>query len=134
FLDEFKLIEPYDPEVIIADKFGYSSAHLVLGVKDDWLKTPDWEDHLDKKVEVQIRTLSEHIWAETSHSLFYKREENIPTVISRDLYRLAALLEVVDEKMQGIKDSVESHFEYIRKCPYQEILTMDLNPETFRRV
>lgn len=134
FLDEFKPVEPYDPQEIIADKFGYSSAHLVLGIKDEWLKTPDWEDHLDKKVEVQIRTLSEHIWAETSHSLFYKREENIPTIISRDLYRLAAILEVVDEKMQGIKNSVEKHFEHIRKCPYQEILTMDLNPETFRRV
>jgi len=133
-LDEFLPKKAYDPGEIIVDKFGYSSVHLILGIKHDWLKTPDWEDHADKKVEIQIRTLSEHVWAETSHSLFYKREENIPTVISRDLYRLAALLEVVDEKMQGIKNSVENHFDYIRKCPYSTILTMDLNPETFRRI
>lgn len=51
-----------------------------------------------------------HIWAETSHSIFYKREENIPDIINRDLYRLSALLEVVDEKLQTIKNTVENTF------------------------
>nr|WP_299339039.1 hypothetical protein [Allomuricauda sp.] len=133
-LNEFKPWEAYVKDDLVVDKFGYSSEHLILGVKDEWVKTPDWENHADKKIEVQIRTLSEHVWSETSHTLFYKKEENIPKAITRDLYRLAAILEVVDEKMQYIKEQVESHFAYIRNCAYDIILTMDLNPETFRRV
>lgn len=133
-LEEFKPIVDYKKSIPVVDKFGYNSAHLILGIKDEWLKTPDWIDHANKKIEIQIRTLSEHIWAETSHSLFYKREENIPKVITRDLYRLSALLEVVDEKLQNIKDRVSEYFEFIEKCPYEIILTLDLNSETFKRV
>lgn len=133
-LEEFKTINNYKKSTPKVDKFGYNSIHLVLGIQDEWLNTPDWKDHSDKKIEIQIRTLSEHIWAETSHSLFYKREENIPKIITRDLYRLSALLEVVDEKLQNIKDNVIEYFSYIKNCPYKEILTMDLNSETFRRV
>ena len=70
---EFKLLN--DPIISSQnlDKFGYSSIHLIIGIKDEWTKTPYFENHSNKKIEVQIRTLSEHIWAETSHSLFYKR-------------------------------------------------------------
>lgn len=133
-LEEFKPIVDYKKSIPVVDKFGYSSAHLILGIKDEWLKTPHWIEHADKKIEIQVRTLSEHIWAETSHSLFYKREENIPKIITRDLYRLSALLEVVDEKLQNIKDGVSEHFEFIEICPYETILTLDLNSETFKRV
>lgn len=133
-LGEFKSIEEYKKEKQIIDKFGYSSTHLILEVKEEWLNTPDFKYHGNKKIEVQIRTLSEHIWAEISHSLSYKREENIPKPIQRDLYRLSALLEVVDDKLQNIKNDVVKYFEYVKTCTFEEILEMDLNPETFRRV
>lgn len=132
--NEFKPLNDPSKTQQKPDKFGYSSVHLILGVKDEWLKTPDWKNHSNRKIEIQIRTLSEHTWAEVSHTLFYKREENIPHIINRDLYRLSALLEVVDEKLQNIKDEVEKHFEYIMNCDYSEVLKMDLNSETFRRI
>ncbi len=132
-MEEFNQIVEFKKNDQIIDKFGYSSIHLILGIKEEWIKAPDWKEHLNKKIEIQIRTLSEHIWAETSHTLFYKREENIPKIITRDLYRLSALLEVVDDKLQSIKDNVSSHFKYIESCPFDEILKMDLNSETFRR-
>ncbi|KAB1153933.1 RelA/SpoT domain-containing protein [Tenacibaculum aiptasiae] len=131
---EFELLNNPNRNNQSPDKFGYNSIHLILKIKEDWAKTPDWESHVNKKIEVQIRTLSEHIWAETSHSLFYKREENIPKVINRDLYKVSALLEVVDDKLQDLKDKVEEHFEYIKNASYEEILLLDLNSETFRRV
>jgi ppGpp synthetase/RelA/SpoT-type nucleotidyltranferase len=114
--------------------FDYSSTHLIVTMKDEWSTVINWEGHEGKRVEIQVRTLSEHIWAETSHSLFYKREENIPDIMKRDLSKLSALLEVVDEKMQSIKANVEKHFKYIGECSYEKILKMDLNPETFRRI
>jgi putative GTP pyrophosphokinase len=133
-LTTFKPISEYRKNKQSVDKFGYSSAHLILTLKEEWLHNPTLQQHANKKVEVQVRTLSEHIWAETSHSLFYKREENIPNVITRDLYKLSALLEVVDDKLQHLKKSVSNHFQYLQRCPYEEILKMDLNSETFKRV
>lgn len=131
---DFKLLNDPSKSEQSPDKFGYSSVHLILGVKEDWILTPNWENHAEKKVEVQIRTLSEHIWAETSHALFYKKEENIPNIINRDLYKLSAILEVVDDKLQDLKIKIEKHFDYIKTAPFEEILKMDLNSETFRRV
>jgi putative GTP pyrophosphokinase len=131
---EFKILDDSNKTSHSPDKFGYSSIHLILGIKDEWTKTLDWENHSNKKIEVQVRTLSEHIWAETSHSLFYKKEENIPNIINRDLSKLSALLEIVDDKLQYIKFKVEEHFKYIIDAPYDEILKLDLNSETFRRV
>ncbi|MBX7225670.1 MAG: RelA/SpoT domain-containing protein [Chitinophagales bacterium] len=131
---EFKLLNDPYKSIQSPDKFGYSSIHLIIAIKDEWTKTPDWENHKNKKAEIQIRTLSEHIWAETSHSLFYKREENIPNILNRDLFRLSALLEVVDEKLQNLKDKIEEHFNFILEAPYEEILNQDLNSETFKRV
>jgi len=133
-LEEFNPVVEYKKEKPIVDKFGYSSTHLILEVKEDWLRTPDFKYHQNKKIEIQIRTLSEHIWAEISHSLSYKREENIPKPIQRDLYRLSALLEVVDDKLQSIKNDVLKYFDYITTCSFEDILETDLNPETFRRI
>lgn len=131
--NKFKVLEKSIP-LSNPKIFDYSSTHLIVTIKDEWAKAENWEDHEGKRVEIQVRTLSEHVWAETSHSLFYKREENIPDVMKRDLSKLSALLEVVDEKMQNIKKNIDEHFNYIRECPYGEILKMDLNPDTFRRV
>lgn len=132
--EEFEVLHVYRKDNISVDTFGYNSVHIILRIKESWLKTPDWVEHSGKKIEIQIRTLSEHIWAETSHALFYKREENIPKVIRRDFYRLSALLEFVDEQLQNIKEEVTKHFDFIKNSPYDEILRLDLNPETFKRV
>jgi len=131
---EFKVLNNLSKSNQNLDRFGYSSIHLILGIKDEWAKTPDWQNHTDKRVEVQIRTLSEHIWAETSHTLFYKREENTPNELNRDLYRLSALLEIVDDKLQSLKSKVEEYKQDILQAPYSKILKLDLNSETFRRV
>ncbi len=133
-LSEFFLIEESRSEESSINTFGYSSVHLILKIRDEWLQSPDWKEHSNKKIEIQIRTLSEHIWAETSHALFYKQEENIPKLISRDFYRLSALLEVVDDKMQNIKSRIDDYSKYLETCSYEEILTKDLFPQTFRRV
>lgn len=115
------------------DKFGYSSFHLIIKPKPEW-KGPPWDAHRHKLLEVQVRTLSEHIWAETSHNLFYKVEENIPKEIRRELSQLAALLEVADEKLQNVKNSVNTYISTIAEMPYDEILKLDLNPFTLKRV
>ncbi len=132
--DTFDLLNDPGENKQHPDKFGYSSIHLILRVKKEWSTVPTWSKHLEKKIEVQVRTLSEHIWAETSHALFYKREENIPNALNRDLHKMAAVLEVIDDQLQNIKSRVEKHFADIREASFEDVLNLDLNSETFRRV
>ena len=131
--NEFLVIqESYENEQV--DKFGYNSKHLVIQIKPEWETAPSFRGHANKKIEIQIRTIAQHVWAATSHTLFYKREENTPKKIQRGFNRLSALLEIVDESLQNYKNAVEEHNNYISTCPYDDILKEDLYPATFMRV
>lgn len=86
-----------------SDQFGYSSLHFVIKPLDSWKAVPHLSQFLGLSAEIQVRTLSEHIWAECSHSLNYKSSLNVPPGIKRPLHRLSALLEVVDSELNHIK-------------------------------
>ncbi len=84
------------------DKFGYQSYHYIIKLPDDWLKIPSFSSFNNYKVEVQVRTLSQHIWAATSHKLQYKKEQNVPLPLRRAIHRVSALLEVVDFEFERV--------------------------------
>jgi trimethylamine:corrinoid methyltransferase-like protein len=48
--------------------------------------------------EVHVRTVLQHAWAAISHSLQYKKEDDVPAALRRRLNRLAALLELADQE------------------------------------
>lgn len=57
--------------------------------------------------ELQIRTICQHNWSTLSHFLSYKKEENIPTNIKRQINALSALFEVADTQFQSINDEIK---------------------------
>ncbi|QJS66367.1 hypothetical protein HHJ54_16210 [Escherichia coli] len=59
------------------DRFGYQSHHYVIQPPEEWLRVPSFSDFKNMKVEVQIRTLSQHIWAAASHKLQYKKKSKV---------------------------------------------------------
>lgn len=90
------------------DRFGYSSRHFIVTIKDDWLTVPNYRGLGGLKVEIQIRTMLMHAWAAISHKLLYKQEEDAPREIKRNLSKLSALIELADEKFDTIKrDKIE---------------------------
>ncbi|MGE7766650.1 GTP pyrophosphokinase [Peribacillus sp. NPDC096540] len=78
------------------NQFGYGSIHYEIYIPDDWTKLPSLRELEGLKVEVQLRTISQHTWAAASHVLNYKKESDVPKSIIRSINRVAALLEVVD--------------------------------------
>ncbi|HDU8583047.1 TPA: RelA/SpoT domain-containing protein [Morganella morganii] len=78
------------------ERFGYQSIHFIVKTPDSWNLTPTLSDGELFKIEIQIRTLSQHIWAAASHKLQYKTEENIPPLLRRNIHRISAILEMVD--------------------------------------
>lgn len=59
-------------------------------------------------VEVQIRTMLEHVWAEVEHDFRYKPQSEPPTPdINRRFALTAALLEQADRNLDDIRASLE---------------------------
>lgn len=83
------------------DQFGYNSLHLIVGVPDDLLGDVSWRK--PPKAEIQLRTLSQHLWAEASNLFQYKQEADVPRTLKRAFGRVSALLETVDIELDRVR-------------------------------
>jgi ppGpp synthetase/RelA/SpoT-type nucleotidyltranferase len=90
------------------EKFGYLSVHVDA-------QLPEGDPDLDRfpagqfRVEVQVRTMAQHLWSEMSHDTFYKDElTEIPTQLKRRIYTLAGVVELADEEFTKVARSVPS--------------------------
>lgn len=90
------------------DTFGYLSVHFQIKLPEQWLQTPNTKAFRDVEAELQIRTFSQHVWAASSHLLQYKVENTIPYSLRRNINRLAAVLEIVDDELENILNAKES--------------------------
>ncbi|MFG0786919.1 GTP pyrophosphokinase [Delftia tsuruhatensis] len=77
-------------------QFGYMSQHYTLQIPDTWKTLPTMEGLSGYKIELQARTIAQHIWAAASHKLQYKHEASVPFPVRRSIHRVSALLETVD--------------------------------------
>ncbi len=106
-IDKRKALDP--------DRFGYLSLHYIISLKDDRLRLPEYSIFKDFKVEVQIRSISQHAWAEIEHDLGYKTKKEIPREIRRDFSRLASLLELVDKEFIEIRHKLDSYTNEVKE-------------------
>jgi putative GTP pyrophosphokinase len=83
-------------------EFGYLSRHLVVAPNEHWLKTPSYKGLGGLRAEIQVRTLFQHAWAELSHELSYKREDQVPRQFRRKLNQLSAMLENLDDQFDEL--------------------------------
>jgi len=88
--------------------FGYLSRHYVVALPKAWKKVPAFTG-LDYCAEIQVRTLSQHIWAAASHFLQYKKESDVPKDVGRAIHRVAALLETVDLEFERVLSERENY-------------------------
>jgi hypothetical protein len=67
-----------------------------------WLSVPSLATIGDLTAEIQVRTLSQHVWAAASHVLQYKNETSVPLPVRRSIHRVSALLETVDLEFERV--------------------------------
>lgn len=104
---EFEIVEKNEKiNDLYPHKFGYRSSHLVIKIKKDWANTPNYRGLENLKIELQIRTVLMHAWAEIEHKLSYKKTEHVPKELRRKFFRISALLEEADEQFQEIGDRI----------------------------
>lgn len=107
-------------------QFGYQSKHYIVKLKTDWLAVPIYSDLGGIVVETQIRTLAQHMWAVASHKLQYKREESVPLPLRRSIYRVSALLEVVDLEIDRVLKERQSYLGEEREVDDNSTLNIEL--------
>ena len=103
--DEFEVIEQSDKgeELIAKERFGYQSIHYLVGMNPDRARLAEYDRYKDAVVEIQVRTILQHAWAEIQHDIQYKSTTAIPSEIKRRFMALAGMLEIADREFQDIQ-------------------------------
>lgn len=104
---EFSVIEHFDKgeSLIEEERFGYQSVHYLVTINPARTSLAEYEKFQTAKVEVQVRTILQHSWAEIEHDIQYKSSATIPRDIKRRFMSLAGLLEIADREFQAIHDA-----------------------------
>ena len=92
-----------DKRKLDSDRFGYMSLHYVVSLTEERKGLTEYRRFKDIKIEIQIRSILQHAWAEIEHDIGYKGELTIPVVLKRNFYRVAALLETADIEFVKIR-------------------------------
>ncbi len=98
--------------LIKADSFGYLSLHYTCRLPYN----AGYPDNIcGKRFEIQIRTILQHTWAAINHDLGYKSEFGVPREYTRDLSRIAGLLELADAEFMRVRDGINGYTKDIRQ-------------------
>jgi ppGpp synthetase/RelA/SpoT-type nucleotidyltranferase len=79
-----------------SQQFGYQALHIIIKIPNQWKQDVDLPEEEDFYAEIQISTVSMHLWSNLSHKVGYK-DIRLTEVEMRELYKLAALCEIVDD-------------------------------------
>ena len=88
-------------------EFGYASLHLIVNLPVN--AKGICKGAYDKicKVEIQIRSILQHAWAEIEHDLEYKNPAGTSDEVRRRFCRAAALLEAADEEFRSLRSTLD---------------------------
>ena len=130
--DEFEIdnFHSIDKRIKDFDRFGYSSLHFVLKLNSKRARLIEYSQFKDYKFEVQIRSLLQHTWAEIEHDIGYKAKDVIPTELKRRFSRIAALLEIVDDEFNRLKQENNKYNSDIFKLKKTNSKSIELNKIT----
>lgn len=105
--EEFSILEHLDKgeSLVEEERFGYQSVHYLVKINSIRTTLPEYKRFEGKVVEVQVRTILQHTWAEIEHDIQYKSSSTIPRDIKRRFMSLAGLLEIADREFQAIQDA-----------------------------
>lgn len=99
-----RIFHPMIPETRATDLAtpGYLSLHYVVQLSEMMLAVPGFQRFRDLWVEVQVRTILQHAWAEIQHDVLYKGGIGVPPDLKRRLVALAGLLELADREFSEV--------------------------------
>src|SRR4030043_1034441 len=91
------------------DQFGYQSVHYEVSLKRNSCTADIFDKLGNLTAEIQVRTLSQHLWAAASHYMHYKERKDVGKPLQRPLNRISALLELIDEEYDRLLNLKEEY-------------------------
>jgi ppGpp synthetase/RelA/SpoT-type nucleotidyltranferase len=88
------------------NEFGYRSRHFVGSLRANRAKLPENQLFAGRVVEVQLRSLLQHVWAEVEHDLGYKPGRPLDLANRRRFSQLAALMELADQSFSTLRSEL----------------------------
>ncbi|MDR0776373.1 MAG: RelA/SpoT domain-containing protein [Azonexus sp.] len=103
---EFVVLEKTDKSEELMDegRFGYQSIHFLVQMAEDRIRLPEYKRFSGLILELQVRTILQHAWAEMEHDIQYKSASVIPVAIRRRFIALAGMLEIADREFQALQE------------------------------
>ena len=106
-------------------RFGYSSLHLLCRLQSNRTGLVEYSSINSLIFEVQIRTILQEAWAEIEHRMIYKKTEEAPANIRREIARTAAMLESADASFD---EAYNRHKEYLTSLSQKDTRTLEQEP------
>lgn len=126
-INTFNIISKEDTADRLGESnFGYQSKHFVVSLPDQWHSLPSLTGLFDSRVEIQVRTIAQHIWAATSHKLQYKSESTIPLEIRRAISRASAVLELVDLEFDRVLNERDAYISKLDSEVEDRLINVDI--------
>jgi putative GTP pyrophosphokinase len=124
---EFKIdsANSVDKRKVEYDRFGYQSLHYVVLLSNSRLRLTEYKQFKSLKLEIQIRSILQHSWAEIEHDIGYKGKHSIPDIAKRRFSRIAALLETADLEFVALRNELSEYERTIKK-------EIEANPESVK--
>ncbi len=119
-------------ELMDPDRFGYVSLHYVLELSPERSRMSEYRRFAGLKAELQIRSLLQHVWAETEHDLGYKSAAGVPKLIRRRFARLAGMLEIADAEFVALRDELTQYELEVPERVQQEPASVQLDKASLR--
>lgn len=91
------------------DRFGYLSLHYVVSLKREREELQEYSAFKGMKIEIQIRSILQHTWAEIEHDIGYKSSVEVPRATRRKFSRMAGLLELADQEFVSIRSELQKY-------------------------
>jgi hypothetical protein len=86
------------------NELGYYGQHFDVSLHEGDARRISEEGH-SLRCEVQVHTRAHNLWADFSHDVTYKSPTKLPDEVVRRVYRIVALLDLVDSEIQASRDA-----------------------------
>jgi putative GTP pyrophosphokinase len=132
--EEFAIVERSDKGELLVEeeRFGYQSIHYLVKLSDERTRLPEYQRFRDAVVEIQVRTILQHAWAEIEHDIQYKSASVIPAGIRRRFMALAGLLDLADREFQAIQNEDVRLTEEARTSVEEGNLDVEITPSALK--
>jgi putative GTP pyrophosphokinase len=109
------------------DRFGYLSQHYVCSMSDTRLNLSEYRHCRSMVLEIQVRTILQHGWAEIEHDLGYKAAGPVAVPLRRRFSRLAGLLELADAEFARLRQDIRRYEGEVRAKLVADAATVQID-------